>query len=162
VASVSRVPGIAAAIALIVLPLVALGMRFIQPGWFLVVILIASPALLIGYALAVVIAATGFVTARAAFLLARVRWRGLTAAWVAASSLVLASFFGIDFGDTGSFGGPFTLLLGYSTPPQGLADVLGVVSLILAALAIAAFIWLTIEWIAALVQRRKRSTPISI
>ena len=86
VASVSRVPGNAAAIALIVLPLVALGMRFIMPGWGILVLLFISPLLVLTYALAVVIAATGFLTARAAFLLSRVRWRGITAAWIAAVS----------------------------------------------------------------------------
>jgi hypothetical protein len=162
VASVSRVPGIAAALALIVLPVVAIIIRLIQPGWIFVVLLVASPVLVISYALAVVIAATGFLTSRAAFLLSRVRWRGITAAWIAAASSVLASFFTVDFGDTDVYGSPFTILLGYSTPPSSIADASGLASVIFLSLGIAAFIWLTIEWIAALVQRRKRSTPISI
>jgi len=162
VASVSRVPGNAAAIALIVLPLVALGMRFIMPGWGILVLLFISPLLVLTYALAVVIAATGFLTARAAFLLSRVRWRGITAAWIAAVSSVIASFFMIDGGDSGEYGAPFTLLLGYTSPPVELGNVVGLVMLVFLMIGIAAFVWLVIEWIIALVQRRKRSTPISI
>jgi len=152
VASVSRVPGNAAALALIVLPVLAFAIRIAQPGWGFVGILLISPVLFLMYALAVVIAATGLLGSKAAFLLSRVRWRGITAAWISACSSLVVSALLIDPDPNGP----------PSLRSEAESAVFGFFTVTFLLLGVAAFVWLTVEWIVALHQRRKRSTPISI
>ena len=160
--SASRVSGIAAAIALIVLPMVALALRWVLPGWFMQTLRAAALVLLLAYALAVVIAITGFLTRRAAFTVARMPWRAVTASWVAAAGVLLCSVFLVDDVNDGPWGSPFTVLLGVRYPSGALTDANHFASSIFGLLTLAGFGWLVVEWVIALVQRRKRSTPISI
>ena len=153
----SDAPLTLAAIALIVLPLVGLAIKFAWPGWMLVFALFVSPLLLIGYVMQIVIAATGFLGRRAAFRSSGARTRALSAAWLTSVGVVVTAFFMIDGGDTGDWGSAFMHAVGRASDSE-LGDISSAVSYIAGIAWVGGWVWLFIEWIAALAARRRPAT----
>lgn len=144
---------LAAGMALILLPLVGLFFKVFWPGWYLFFLLFTSPVLLIGYALQVVIAATGFLTPRAVFRTSPARPRALIAAWVGAIGIAVTGLFFVDGGDT-TYGSAFMYLIG-ADGDAGVSAVSTLVAFIAGAAWIGGWVWLVVEWIIALVRRRR-------
>lgn len=149
----SEAPLALAAIALIVLPLVGLAIKFAWPGWMLVFALFVSPLLLIGYVMQIIIAATGFLGRRAAFRSSGARTRALSAAWLTSVSVVVTAFFMIDGGDM-EWGSAFMYVVGRASDSE-LGDVSSAVSYIAGIAWVGGWVWLLVEWIAALAARRR-------
>ncbi|MEV7694130.1 hypothetical protein AB0N73_12480 [Microbacterium sp. NPDC089189] len=144
---------IIAGVALIVLPLVGLFFKIFWPGWYLFFLLFASPVLLVGYALQIVIAVTGFLTPRAVFRTSPARARALAAAWIGAVGIALTGLFFVDGGDT-TYGSAFMYLIG-ADGDAGVSTVSTLISFATGAAWIGGWVWLVIEWIVALVRRRR-------
>lgn len=145
-------------IALIALPLVAWGFKLMSMGWMILIIIMGPIlALLIGYVLQIVIASQGFLSARALF--AGVGRRPGIAAWATSVGIVLFGVFMPDGGDVG-YGSTLQVWLGSYGPnaeavhaaTDGLNGVLAFAS---AAVWLGGFVWLVVEWIMALVRRRR-------
>lgn len=141
-----------AGIALIAVPIIAVAVKLAWPGWLLVIILFVSPALLLGYALQVVVAATGFLSRRAVLRTSPARRRALIAAWLSAVGFLVGAFFLVDGGDQ-DWGSPFMYVIG-SASDDAVADVSSAISTVAGVAWLGGWLWLVIEWIAALVRRR--------
>ncbi len=148
-------PALWAGLALIALPLLATLVRLAWPGWYLVIILMISPVLIIGYILQVVIAANGFLSARGVLRAASVRRRALIAAWLSAAGCLVTSFFFVDGGDS-DWGSAFMHVIGAASD-DAMGNVSAVVSLLAGIAWIGGWLWLLVEWITALVRARKAS-----
>lgn len=145
---------VAAGIALILAPILALVVKAaVFPGWMLFFIVMASIPLLLGYALQVVVAANGMLRTRGVFQTMPGRQRGILAAWITSIGILLVGIFLVDGGDDGTYGSAFTVLLGTSSTPGGeqLSTLLMLAS---ALLWIGGWLWLVVEWIVLLAQRR--------
>lgn len=147
---VSRASTRAAGLALILLPLLALVVKGLAPGWMLVIIIWSSPLLLLGYALQIVVSAHGLLRERGVLRRPGAGKRGVIAAWTTSVAVVSAAFFLIDGGDDGRSGSPFTMLFGLeSTAASDLSMIAFTVSAII---WVAAWLWLVLEWITQLIQ----------
>ncbi len=146
----------AAAIALIVLPLVGLAIKVAWPGWMLLFVMMVSPVLLIGYVMQIIIAITGFLTRRAVFRTSAGRTRALTAAWLTAVGIVVTAFFFVDGGDT-EWGSAFMYTVGGASSSE-LGNVSSAVSYVFGIVWVGGWIWLLVEWIIALMARRRAKT----
>ena len=145
---------IAAGIALILAPIIALVIKAgVFPGWMLFIIVMASIPLLLGYALQIVVAANGMLRTRGVFRTMPGRQRGIIAAWITSIGVLFVGVFLVDGGDDGTYGSAFTELLGTSSTPGGeqLSTMLMLAS---ALLWIGGWLWLVVEWIVLLAQRR--------
>lgn len=149
----------AAAIALIVLPLVGLAIKLAWPGWMLFFVMMVSPVLLIGYVVQVIIAITGFLTRRAVFRTSAGRTRALTAAWLTSVGIVVTAFFFVDGGDT-EWGSAFMYTVGGASSSE-LGNVSSAVSYVFGIVWIGGWVWLLVEWISALMVRRRASASIT-
>lgn len=149
----------AAAIALIVLPLVGLAIKLAWPGWMLFFVMMVLPALLIGYVVQVIIAITGFLTRRAVFRTSAGRMRALTAAWLTSVGIVVTAFFFVDGGDT-EWGSAFMYTVGGASSSE-LGNVSSAVSYVFGIVWIGGWVWLLVEWISALMVRRRASASIT-
>lgn len=159
----SRTPlAITTAIALIIAPLIGWAFKFLSLGWMIVIILMGPIVLLvIGYVLQIVIAGQGFFSGKDLFGAARKR--ATIAAWVTSISVILLGIVMPDGGDMW-WGSTLQMWLGAYGPnadavhaaTDGLSDVLAVIVVLV---WLASFVWLVIEWIAALV-RRSRSRKL--
>jgi hypothetical protein len=160
----SKATAVSTALALIVLPLVALFIKFTAPGWLLLAMLFISPLIVLGYAIQVVIAITGYLSPRAA-LRAEGSWRSVLASWLTSVAVVLFAFFLMDVSDVPPPYSPFTLMLGYDEVDPGLlGDISSAACAVAAMVCIGAWVWLMIEWVVALVRRRRAavlSAPLS-
>lgn len=146
-------------IALIVLPLVAFALKFVSFGWGMVLLVFSGliVVMVLGYALQIVIAVQGFLSRRALF--AEGPKRGFIAAWLSLVGALMVGLFMSDGGDTG-YGSTLQVWLGsygdqadaIHAATDGLTDAL---MLIGAALWVAGFVWLVVEWILALVRRKR-------
>lgn len=144
-----------AGLTLIIAPILAITLKaLVYPGWMMFVIILAGIPLLLGYALQIVVAANGMLRARGVFNQVAGTGRGLIAAWVTSIGILLTAFFLVDGGDDGTFGSAFTLLTGTSS--TGAGEQLSNTLMLFAAFAwIAGWIWLVVEWIGCLAQRRR-------
>lgn len=160
---VSRTSATLAGLALIILPLVALLVKAAHPGWVLVIIMIYSPALLIGWAIQIVIAANGLLRARGVLRTGSAGARPIIAAWLTSVAVVAVGFFLIDGGDDGQSGSAFTDLMGTGSTTAG-SDLSMLLCLACAAVWLGAWLWLLIEWIMQLTisgrARRVQATPV--
>ena len=160
--SVSRTTATLAGLALIVLPFVALLVKFVVPGWMLVFMLLYSPVLLIGWATQIVIAANGLLRARGVLRTGSAGLRPIIAAWLTSVAVVGVGFFLIDGGDDGNSGSAFTELASTSSTSAG-SDLSMILCLVCAVVWAGAWLWLLIEWIAQLVlagnARRAQAMP---
>lgn len=152
----SRTQTLAAGLALILAPLLAIILKFtVEPGWLIVVLFFAAVPLLLGYALQVVLAATGMFRARGVFNTVPGARRGTVAAWITSISVFLSAFFIMDGGYSFDSGSAFTLLfLGESATPtseelsMSLAVVFGLSWLL-------SWGWLMVEWIVLGIRSRE-------
>ncbi|MFV0435536.1 MAG: hypothetical protein ACK5LO_16370 [Leucobacter sp.] len=152
----------ATGVLLIAAPLIAVVLKLFSFGW-LMVILIMGPVLLLlaGYVVQVVIAAQGFLSRRALFgePRGRARTRALIAAWLTSIGVMLAAIFAPDGGDSG-YGSTLQVWMGVYGPNadavHSATDALNDALFSVTALAwLAGFVWLFVEWIIALVRRRR-------
>lgn len=151
----ARGPIIAAALALIVLPLIALVLKgLVYPGWMMVIIVWTGLPLALGYALQLILAIVSMLRQRGAFNRGRGARRGLIAAWVTSVSFLIAMFFLVDGGDDGSYGSAFTELVGMSSTSDGERLSMSILP-VFAVVWLAGWVWLMIEWIVLTSQARK-------
>lgn len=143
-------------VALIILPLVALGLKMFSFGW-LMVMLMFGPVLvmLVGYIVQIIISVQGFLSKRELFGAAR--QRATWSAWITLIGLLLLSLFVPDGGDNG-YGSTVQVWLGaYGSSADAVHAATDTLTDVMTFLALAAwvvgFAWLVIEWIAALVRR---------
>lgn len=149
-------------VALIVAPLLAWVLKSFSTGWMMVIIIFGPILLLLaGYALQIVIASQGFLSKRELFGTARLR--ATIAAWLTSLGVLVLGVFMPDGGDM-YFGSTFQVWLGAYGPNadavHAATDGLNSVVATVAALAwIAGFVWLAVEWIVALIRRRRLARP---
>lgn len=149
-------------IALIVLPLLALGLKLFSFGWMMVFLLF-GPVLVLaaGYVLQLVIAAQGFLRRGGPIREPRARIRANAAAWTTSLGIVALGVFMPDGGDTG-YGSTLQVWLGaYGSSDgatamheatDGLTEALAWIA---AAAWIGGFVWLFVEWVIGLAERRR-------
>ena len=148
--------------AAILAPLVGLALKFVSAGWLLVVMVWTFPVWILGYALVVVAAAHGMLRRKGALRAPdAVRRRAVIWALAASIGVVLVGLTIIDGGDTAeSIGSALTRMFG-ADGDSALADT----SSAIVAPAVAAWligsIALVVEWIAALVRRRRQSKRVA-
>lgn len=148
---------LAAGIALVVLPLAAIAIKIAWPGWMLFFVLFASPLLAIGYVVQVVAAVMGFFGGRALFRAGTARRRALIAAWLTSGGVLATGLFFVDGGDS-SWGSSFMYLVGAASDPV-LGMFSGVISIAAAIAWLGGWGWLVVEWIGALIRRRRSAEP---
>jgi len=149
-------------IALIVLPLVALGLKFFSFGWMMAILLFGPVlVLVVGYALQIVIAVQGFLLPRGLFQTAPGRARAIAAAWASSIAVVLLGVFMPDGGDVG-YGSTLQVWLGAYSGSEGVEamhrasdGLTETIAWIVGIVWLAGFLWLLVEWVIALVQRRR-------
>lgn len=146
--------------AAILAPLVGLALKFVSAGWLLVVMIWTFPVWIIGYALVVVAAAHGMLRRTGALRAPdAVRRRAIIWAWVASIGVMFVGLTIVDGGDTTeSIGSALTRMFG-AGGDSALADTSSAIVAPAAAAWLLGSIALVVEWIAALVRRRRRSKP---
>jgi len=145
-------------IALIVLPFVGLGLKVVSFGWLLFFFLFGPIILFaLGYALQVVIAITGFLSARGPVQSTAVRGRATIAAWVTSLAWVAFCVFVQDGGDV-DYGSTFQVWLG-AYADDGVHAATDGLTLVVAALTgliwFLAWVWLVVEWSIGLALRKR-------
>lgn len=151
----SRLTGI----ALIVLPLVALGLKMFSFGWMMVFVIFGPIFVMaIAYVLQIVIAAQGFLSKKD--LLGPSRKRATIAAWMSLIGFLVLGLTMPDGGDTG-WGSTLQVWLGaYGESADAVHTATDTLTTVLAYVAAAAWVigwvWLAIEWVGAHAQLRKR------
>ena len=138
-------------IAIMALPLVALGVKFLNPGWLMLFLLYGGILIGAAYVFLAVMASSGFFGKRAAFSFVDSR-RGRIAGLGHGISLVLATFFLTDGGDS-TWTSAFISLFGldletWVDPSDAIASVLFIV-------AIGAYLWFLVEWVIAVRVKRR-------
>lgn len=151
--SISRANAIAAGLALIIAPLVALIVKVFSFGWMMFIVLSFSPVLIAGWAMVIVIAANGFLRAGGVLRTASGGARAAIAAWATSVGVVLSAFFFVDGGDA-TYGSTFMYWTGQdgSDAASSLSTTLFTIA---AAVWLIGWVWVLVEWIRALVQRRR-------
>jgi len=142
----------ATGVAVIVLPIIAIAVKFITPGWMLVIFFYAGILLGAGYVFLVVMAASGFFGRRAAFAFvspSRARIAGLGHG----IALVLFTFFLVDGGDNDDWSSPFITVLGLDR--DAFSDVTGGLAGVAFFAAIGFYVWFIVEWAIALRAKRR-------
>lgn len=145
-----------AGLALILAPIIAVVLKLGSIGWLMVIALwtLTVPAiLLLGWALQIVIAATGFFGRRSCFAGASSARRAIAAAWTTSVGALLLGLVLVDGGDT-AWGS--TLMYWTGTASD---DAIGAISSTVTWIALVpwlgGWVWLLVEWIAALVRRSR-------
>jgi len=145
-----------AGLALIVVPLLAVAVKTASFGWFMVIALwtfYLPLLLLIGWIMQIVIASTGFFGRRSLLAGRRGASRAIAAAWLTSAGVLLVALFFVDGGDT-SWGSTFMYWTGTASD-QGVGAVSDLIAWIATIPWIGGWLWLLIEWIVAIVQRRR-------
>lgn len=146
-------------IALIVLPLVALGLKMFSFGWMMVFVIFGPIFVMaICYVLQIFIAVQGFFSKKNLF--GPAMKRATIAAWTSLIGFLVLGITMPDGGDTG-WGSTLQVWLGaygenadaVHAATDGLTTVLAYVA---GAAWVIGWVWLAIEWIGAHAQRRKR------
>lgn len=146
-------------LALIILPLVGLGLKMFSFGW-LMVILIMGPVvvLLAGYIMQIVIAVQGFLSKKPLFAVQNKN--AITAAWGTSIGIALLGFFMPDGGDA-EMGSTFQIWLNAIFAP-GTSDLIAptttinnVLASFVAAVWVIGYIWLFVLWIKARAAKRR-------
>jgi len=152
-------------VALVLLPLVGVALKLVSAGWILVFVLVSvliPLLLLVGYVLQLVVAVTGFFSARGPIQSTAVRRRATVAAWAASIAWVVACVFLVDGGDVDE-GSTFQVWFGLTGDGTDVAsNVSSVVFLIAALVWLLAYVWLVVEWIVGWrlrVQARRPDEP---
>ena len=139
-------------VAIIVLPIIAILVKLITPGWMLVILFYAGIILGAGYVFLVVMAASGFFGPRAAFAFVN-PLRGRIAGLGHGYSLVLFMFFLADGGDDGTWSSPFITVLRLDAAAAASTTELFTVVFLFAALG--CYVWFVVEWVLALRVKRR-------
>ena len=145
-------------IALIVLPLVAIGLKMCSFGWYMVFMLFGPIFVMAGaYVVQVILAVQCYLVKTD--LLGTARKRATIAAWLSSIAFVCAGITMPDGGDTG-YGSTLQVWLGsYGSNAEAIhaaTDTLTNVLAIVSGIAwVVGFVWLMIEWIGAHARRRK-------
>ena len=135
-------------IVLIVLPLLALGVKFIVPGVMMMFVQYGGILLAGVYVLWTAMVASGFFGRRAAFSFIDDR-RARVAGWVHGVSLVLVPFFLTD-GTDAAWTSPFMKLFGVNASDTSDALAAGALTI-----AIGSYVWFFIEWVIAVRVKRR-------
>ena len=151
----------ATGIVLIVAPILATVLKIAFPGWFLVIIVLTGTIVLLaaGFVVQIVIAATGFLSARAVFggalgqPVAPGARRAVIASWVTSIALLLTVFFLPEGGDS-SYGSIFAILVGAESN-TAVNDVSSILFFIAGIVWVGGWVWLLVEWIRAIRARRR-------
>ncbi len=152
---ISRITGI----ALIVLPLVALGLKMLSFGWMMLFVIFGPIFVMaIAYVLQIFIAAQGFFSKKDLF--GPARKRATIAAWTSLIGFLVLGLTMPDGGD-GVWGSTLQVWLGaygengdaVHAATDGLTTVLAYVS---GVAWVVGWLWLAVEWVGAHAQRRKR------
>ena len=139
-------------LAIILLPVIALAVKFITPGWMLVILFYAGILLAALYVFLVVMAASGFFGRRAAFSFVANR-RGRVAGIGHGVGVLLFMAAIPDGGDDGSWSSPIITVFGLDTESFGATtEALTGVGLVV---AVACYLWFVIEWAIALRVKRR-------
>ncbi len=145
-------------VALIVAPLVGVGLKMVSAGWTLMFLMFGPIIVLVaGYIVQVVIAAQGFLGKQDLF--GDARDRATTAAWATSVSSVLVGVFFPD-GTDGGYGSTFQKWLG-SYGPNGDAVHAATdawsewLAIGLTAIWVVSYVWLFVEWVVA--SRRRKA-----
>ena len=139
-------------VGMIVLPLIAIAVKFITPGWMLLILLYAGIALAAFYVFLVVMAASGFFGRRAAFSFVNPT-RARIAGWGHGLSVVLFMFFLVDGGDNDDWSSPFITVFGLDR--DAFAGVTETLTGVFFFAAIGFYLWLVVEWVLALRVKRR-------
>jgi hypothetical protein len=142
----------ATGLAIILLPVVALAVKFITPGWMLVILFYAGIVLAALYVFLVVMAASGFFGRRAAFsFVPSVRGRIAGLGHGFGVLLFMASI--PDGGDTGEWSSPIITVFGLDRDAFGsTTEALTGVGLVI---AVVGYLWFVVEWAIALRVKRR-------
>ncbi len=142
----------ATGIALIVLPLLALALKFVSFGWMTVFLLFGPIFVMaVAYAVQIVLAVQCFFVKRD--LLGGARMRATTVAWVSVIGMVLLGITMPDGGDAAS-GSTLQIWLGaYGENGAAVHAATDTLTVILALVSVIAWVvgwaWLMVEWIGA-------------
>ncbi len=139
-------------IAIIVLPIIALAVKLITPGWMMVILFYAGIFLGAGYVFLVVMASTGFFGKRAAFAFVSPT-RARIAGWGHGLSVVLFMFFLVDGGDNDDWSSPFITVFGLDR--DLFSDLTSALAIGAFFAAIGFYVWLIVEWAIALRVKRR-------
>ncbi|MDI6021941.1 hypothetical protein QBL02_00110 [Leucobacter sp. UT-8R-CII-1-4] len=145
-------------VALIVLPLVALGFKMWSFGWYTVFMLFGPIFVMAGaYVMQVILAVQCYLVK--SDLLGAARKRATFAAWLSSVGFLMLGITMPDGGDTG-YGSTLQVWLGsYGANADAIhaaTDTLTYVLAVVSAIAwVGGFVWLMIEWIGAHARRRK-------
>jgi hypothetical protein len=139
-------------IAIIVLPVIAIAVKLITPGWMMVILFYAGIILGAGFVFLIVMAATGFFGRRAAFAFVS-PIRGRIAGLGHGVGVVAFMFFLVDGGDNDDWSSPFITVLGLDR--DAFADLTGGLAAVALFLAIGCYIWFIVEWALALRVKRR-------
>ena len=143
---------VAVAVALFALPWVTAAVKLIAAGWMTLIYMIGLVVFIPLYVLVIVIAISGFIGRRPAFLWAGAgRTRARVAAWLHATSFLVATAFLEDGGDSGGWQSPIEVVSGVDLS----IGATGAFFYGFAIISPLALIWLVVEWIVALVKRRR-------
>ena len=152
--SLRRGSDVAAGVALIALPFVTAIVKVIAPGWLMVFYVFGLVVFLPLFALVIVIAATGFFSRRAAFAFVGAgRIRAQIAAWLHPLAFLAATAVLRDAADDGRWASPLSVVLG--TEDSSFITAADTLFTPLATISVLALIWLTVEWIRALIARKQ-------
>jgi hypothetical protein len=152
---------IAIGIALLIAPVIATAIKMVSSGWLTFVLMMAGIVWVPMWILIAVIVFTSFFARRNPY-----RWvrggvgRSRVAGWLHVGTLILTMLLVPDFGDSpGAIPPPVAVLLGVPAP---IWEPLAVVAAPLAVICCLAAVWLVVEWIVALVARRRATRPAPI
>ncbi len=147
-----RATNVVTGLAIIVLPVIALAVKLITPGWMLFILFYAGILLGALYVLLVVMASSGFFGRRAAFSFVPAK-RGRFAGLTHGVAVVLFMFFLIDGGDSDDWSSPFITVFGFDRDAfSDLTSALCGVSLVI---AVGAYLWFFVEWVIAVRVKRR-------
>ena len=138
-------------IAIIALPAVALGVKFIIAGWLMLFLLYGGILLAAAYIFLAVMAASGLFGRRAAFSFVDAR-RARVAGLAHGALLVAAMFFLTDGGDS-TWTSPFIQLFGLDL--ESWVDASDAIASAALLLAVACYLWFFVEWVIAVRVKRR-------
>ena len=162
-----RTASILAGLALILMPLLGFLLKTFSAGWLLIAVMWGPIFLMVpGYALVCVIAGTSYFSRFAALQAPGKRVRLTLSAWTTSIGIVMLGFFLVDGGDAGDYGSTFQYAIGLPRRGDGGADIhaatddlSSTLAMLGAMLWLGGYVWLLIEWITDLVERRRLRSP---
>ena len=148
-----------AGVALIVAPLLGAGLKMLSAGWTIMFLMFGPVVILLaGYVVQIIIAAQGFLSSGDLF--GSARGRATLAAWVTSVAVVGVGIFFPD-GTDGPRGSTFQKWLGSYGPNaeavHAATDIWSEwLAIALTVVWVASYVWLLVEWIAALRRRKSK------